>query len=68
MNMNLRGAIAQNLTGKTPNDLSAVIQDAISGGEEKTLPGLGVMLEMFWKKSTTEEQKVVLERMASALK
>ncbi|OXS80591.1 small acid-soluble spore protein SspI [Domibacillus enclensis] len=66
--MNLRGAIAQNLTGKTPNDLSAVIQDAISGGEEKTLPGLGVMLEMFWKKSTTEEQKVVLERMASALK
>ncbi|WP_050181162.1 small acid-soluble spore protein SspI [Domibacillus robiginosus] len=65
--MNLRGAIIQNLNGQNPNELSAVIQDAISNGEEKTLPGLGVMLELFWKKSTTEEQKVVLERMASAL-
>ncbi|MCM3786933.1 small acid-soluble spore protein SspI [Domibacillus sp. 8LH] len=65
--MDLRGAIIQNLNGQNPNELSAVIQDAISNGEEKTLPGLGVMLELFWKKSTTEEQKVVLERMASAL-
>ncbi|WP_046174025.1 small acid-soluble spore protein SspI [Domibacillus indicus] len=65
--MNLRGAVIQNLNGQNPNELSAVIQDAISKGEEKTLPGLGVMLELFWKKSTAEEQKVVLERMASAL-
>ncbi|MCI2254352.1 MULTISPECIES: small acid-soluble spore protein SspI [unclassified Domibacillus] len=65
--MDLRGAIIQNLNGQNPNELSAVIQDAISNGEEKTLPGLGVMLELFWKKSTTEEQKVVLERMSSAL-
>ncbi|MCP3762514.1 small acid-soluble spore protein SspI [Domibacillus sp. A3M-37] len=67
MNMNLRGAVIQNLNGQNPNELSEVIQDAISTGEEKTLPGLGVMLELFWKKSTTEEQKVVLERMSSAL-
>ena len=65
--MDLRSAVIQNLNGQDPNELSSVIQDAISHGEEKTLPGLGVMLELFWKKSTTEEQKVVLERMASAL-
>lgn len=65
--MNLRSAIIQNLHGQNPNELSSVIQDAISKGEEKTLPGLGVMMELFWKKSTTEEQKIVLERMSSAL-
>ncbi len=65
--MNLRNAIVQNLQGQNPNELSSVIQDAISKGEEKTLPGLGVMLELFWKKSSAEEQKLVLERMSSAL-
>ncbi|OKL38298.1 small acid-soluble spore protein SspI [Domibacillus mangrovi] len=65
--MNLRNAIIQNLHGQNENQLSATIQDAVAQGEEKTLPGLGVMFELFWKNSQNDEKQVVLQKMASAL-
>jgi small acid-soluble spore protein I (minor) len=65
--MNLRSAIIQNLHGQNENELSATIQDAVATGEEKTLPGLGVMFELFWKNSQNDEKQAVLQKMASAL-
>ncbi|MGG3450791.1 MULTISPECIES: small acid-soluble spore protein SspI [Bacillaceae] len=65
--MNLRNAIIQNLHGQNENQLSATIQDAVAQGEEKTLPGLGVMFELFWKNSQNDEKQAVLQKMASAL-
>ncbi|OMP67488.1 small acid-soluble spore protein SspI [Domibacillus epiphyticus] len=65
--MNLRNAIINNLQGQNPNQLSETIQDAVSNGEEKTLPGLGVMFELFWKNSQPNEKQAVLQKMATAL-
>lgn len=65
--MDLRNAVKQNLAGQNTDGLSSVIEDAISKQEDKTLPGLGVMMEIFWDKSSTEERRVVLERIVSGL-
>ncbi|OLN22647.1 small acid-soluble spore protein SspI [Domibacillus antri] len=65
--MNLRNAIINNLQGQSANQLSETIQDAVAKGEEKTLPGLGVMFELFWKNSQNDEKQAVLQKMAAAL-
>ena len=49
MDINLREAIMQNITGNSADQLEATIVDAINEGEEKTLPGLGVLLEIIWQ-------------------
>ncbi len=47
MNINLREAILHRLQNKTESELEKMISDSI-GGEERVLPGLGVILEMVW--------------------
>ena len=49
MNLNLRHAIKQNVQGNSQEELEATIVDAIQNGEEKMLPGLGVLFEMIWQ-------------------
>lgn len=56
MNFNIRGAVLHNITGNKSEQLEATIVDAIQSGEEKVLPGLGVLLEVFWN-NASEEQK-----------
>ncbi|MEH7084451.1 small acid-soluble spore protein SspI, partial [Neobacillus drentensis] len=43
MNLNLRNAIVHNVAGNTQDQLEDTIVDAIQNGEEKMLPGLGVL-------------------------
>ena len=52
MNFNLRNAIIHNVTGNTQDELEATIVDAIQSGEEKMLPGLGVLFELIWQKAS----------------
>ena len=57
MNLNLRNAIIHNVTGNTQEQLEDTIVDAIQTGEEKMLPGLGVLFEVIWKNSSQQEQQ-----------
>ncbi|MBM7584900.1 small acid-soluble spore protein I (minor) [Bacillus pakistanensis] len=68
MGLNLRNAVIHNVQGNNQEELKATIVDAIQGGEEKTLPGLGVLLEVFWNHASQEEQKVLLETIEEGLK
>jgi small acid-soluble spore protein I (minor) len=56
MNFNIRGAVLHNISGNNSDQLEATIVDAIQSGEEKVLPGLGVLLEVFWN-NANESQK-----------
>ena len=60
MNLNLRNAIIHNVTGNTQDQLQDTIVDAISNGEEKMLPGLGVLFEVIWQNSSDEEKQEML--------
>lgn len=68
MSLNLRHAVIQNVAGNNQDQLQDTIVDAIQSGEEKMLPGLGVLFEVIWQNSTAEEQKEMLYALESGLK
>ncbi|KGM44879.1 small acid-soluble spore protein SspI [Neobacillus niacini] len=68
MNLNLRNAIIHNVSGNSQAELEDTIVDAIQNGEEKMLPGLGVLFEVIWKNSSEEEKKEMLAALESGLK
>lgn len=49
MDLNLRNAVIANVTGNNQDQLEHTIVDAIQSGEEKMLPGLGVLFEVLWR-------------------
>ncbi|MGJ9382971.1 small acid-soluble spore protein SspI [Salipaludibacillus sp. CF4.18] len=64
---NLRGAILQNVSGSSSEDVEATIVDAIQSGEEKMLPGLGVLMEIYWNQANEEEKDALVEQISSGL-
>jgi small acid-soluble spore protein I (minor) len=68
MNLNLRNAIIHNVSGNSQAELEDTIVDAIQNGEEKMLPGLGVLFEVIWKHSSEEEKREMLATLESGLK
>ncbi|PWA12311.1 small acid-soluble spore protein SspI [Pueribacillus theae] len=67
MDFNLRQAILNNVKGSDEAQLEHTIVDAIQSGEEKMLPGLGVLFEVLWKNSDQNEQRELLKNMAEGL-
>ena len=61
MDLNLRKAILANITDNNQAELEATVVDAIESGEEKMLPGLGVLFEMIWKQADQAKQKNLVE-------
>ncbi|WP_374721318.1 small acid-soluble spore protein SspI [Peribacillus tepidiphilus] len=68
MNLNLRHAIIQNVSGNSQDQLEDTIVDAIQSGEEKMLPGLGVLFEIIWQNSSEEEKQDMLTALENGLK
>lgn len=68
MNLNLRHAIIQNVSGNSQDELKDTIVDAIQNGEEKMLPGLGVLFEVIWQNASAEDQKEMLQTLENGLK
>lgn len=68
MNFNLRNAILHNVSGNTAAQLEHTIVDAIQSGEEKMLPGLGVLFEVIWNHSSEQEKTEMLNVLESGLK
>jgi small acid-soluble spore protein I (minor) len=68
MNLNLRNAIVHNVSGNTQAELEDTIVDAIQNGEEKMLPGLGVLFEVIWQNATSEEKQEMLQTLEAGLK
>ncbi|GAA0483889.1 small acid-soluble spore protein SspI [Salinibacillus aidingensis] len=68
MDLDLRKAVLHNISGNSADDLEATIVDAIQGGEEKTLPGLGVIFEVYWKNADESEKEDVLQVIEDGLK
>ncbi|KOO46876.1 small acid-soluble spore protein SspI [Priestia koreensis] len=67
MDLNLRNAILSNVSGNSPEELEATIMDAIQSGEEKMLPGLGVLFEVLWKNSDQSNKHDMLTTIEKGL-
>ncbi|MFS0751235.1 small acid-soluble spore protein SspI [Oceanobacillus sp. 1P07AA] len=68
MDLNLRKAIYSNISNNDEQQLEATIVDAIQNGEEKMLPGLGVLFELIWKHSDDQEKKEMIQALESGVK
>ncbi|WP_318508091.1 small acid-soluble spore protein SspI [Bacillus sp. T3] len=68
MNLNLRHAIIQNVSGNSQDELRDTIVDAIQNGEEKMLPGLGVLFEVIWQTASEDDRVEMLQMLESGLK
>jgi len=68
VNLNLRNAVISNVSSSNQEQLKDTIVDAIQRGEEKMLPGLGVLFEVIWNNADTNEQHMMLETLEKGLK
>ena len=68
MNFHLRKAVIANLDDSNYDEIRETIIDAIESGEEKTLPGLGVMFEILWNGSNDSEKETMVSRITQCLK
>ena len=68
MDINIRNAIIENFKNSSNEELHQTINEAISSSQEKTLPGLGVFLELVWSSSSSEERKHLVSKLSTALK
>jgi len=67
MNFDLRQAVIANLDESKYDEINETIIDAIESGEEKTLPGLGVMFEILWNGSDESQKSSMVARIAECL-
>jgi small acid-soluble spore protein I (minor) len=68
MNLNLRNAVIANVSGNSQDQLQNTIVDAIQSGEEKMLPGLGVLFEVIWQNANEQDKQEMLSTLELGLK
>ncbi|MGM8213322.1 small acid-soluble spore protein SspI [Virgibacillus sp. W0430] len=68
MDLNLRKAIIENIKANDPQQLEATIVEAIKEGEEKMLPGLGVLFELIWQQSSDEDRNEMIHSLEQGVK
>ncbi len=68
MDINIRSAVISNLQNSSSDSIRSTIEDAMSIGEEKVLPGLGVMFEVLWKKASPDLKKTIVSHITESLK
>ncbi|WP_163970180.1 small acid-soluble spore protein SspI [Oceanobacillus halotolerans] len=68
MDLNLRKAILSNISGNDQDQLEATIVDAIQAGEEKMLPGLGVLFELIWQQSNEQDKEEMIQALEQGVK
>ncbi|RYG74868.1 small acid-soluble spore protein SspI [Lentibacillus lipolyticus] len=68
MDLNLRKAILSNIASNDQEQLEATIVDAIQAGEEKMLPGLGVLFELIWEQSDEQDKQDMIEALEQGVK
>lgn len=68
MDLNLRKAIIENIKTNDQQQLEATIVEAIKEGEEKMLPGLGVLFELIWQQSNEQDRTEMIESLEAGVK
>ncbi|PYI50867.1 small acid-soluble spore protein SspI [Paenibacillus flagellatus] len=66
MILSLRQAIIQRVHDKSTDELKEVIDGSI-GGDDKALPGLGVLFEIIWEHSGQQLQDSMVETLKTHL-
>ena len=60
-NIKIRDYIINNFKDDDINTLRNTISECISDGDEETLPGMGIFLELIWNGSNEDMKKNILD-------
>jgi len=66
MILTLRQAIYKRMEGKSREDLVETIESAV-GGDERALPGLGVLFEVAWRNIDAETREKLVQTIGAHL-
>ncbi len=61
MDINIRDHIINNFKGDNYDQLRSAIEESIAEGDEVTLPGMGVFLELIWEGADQEMKNKMLD-------
>lgn len=61
MDINIRDHIINNFKGDDYDQLRSAIEESIKEGDEVTLPGMGVFLELIWEGADQETKNKMLD-------
>lgn len=67
MDIDIRKAVIANMKNNNSEQLEQTILDAIEKHEEKTLPGLGVLFELIWESSATQQKEDMLQSLEEGI-
>lgn len=67
MEIDIRKAIINNFKDSTEENITESIVESIKQGDEIVLPGLGVLFEILWNNSSSNEQKTIVSRLKKSL-
>ncbi len=67
MNIDIREYIINNFKDSSTNDLEDAINESINERSDEALPGMGVLLELLWLNSNSNEKKMILENIKKAI-
>ena len=61
MNIDIRKSVIAKIKDDDENSLIATINDSVTSRDELVLPGLGVMLELFWNDLGDNEKQNIAQ-------
>ncbi len=67
MNVSIREHIINNFKEDDINELKEAVNESVEGGDELTLPGLGVFMSLLWENSNDKERDKILDKIKLAL-
>ncbi|KYO69168.1 small acid-soluble spore protein SspI [Thermovenabulum gondwanense] len=67
MNFDIRDLVMKNLAGSTKEEVEGYIKETIEEKEDDALPGMGVLFEVVWKKSTEDEKNKMMDKIMSEI-
>ncbi len=68
MEASIRNYIKQNFKGSTSNEVLNSINEAVSLKDEISLPGLGVLFEIFWENCDNDSKNNIINTISNKLK
>ena len=67
MKISIRDYIKNNFKDSSETDIKDSIESAIKEGDEVSLPGLGVLLEILWNNSDENVKKTIIQNIKQGL-
>ena len=66
-NIDVRKYIISNFKDSSLEEIKSSIVDSVTSGDDDPLIGLGVMFELLWKNSSSQEQEIILNNIKKGM-